>query len=89
MSFKCFVEGAPNAVSVSPVAAYAEIQKTEPEREKIRIMVLGSLEGVNQIVHLLHKLRFAEVQQWSQPLPTGRPGEVMRILTKSVVVGEG
>jgi hypothetical protein len=44
------------------------------EREKVRIMVLGSPEGVNSIVRSLHKLRFAEAGEWSHSLPTGRPG---------------
>ena len=66
-------------------AAVTQVQlPQENGREKVRIMVLGSPEGVESIVKSLHKLRFAEMKEWSNPLPTGRAGEVMRILTKIV-----
>lgn len=54
-------------------------------RDKVRIMVMGSPEGVDSIVKSLHVLRFAEMKEWSNSLPTGRAGEVMRILTKIVL----
>ncbi|MGD1929259.1 MAG: hypothetical protein ACFB12_10135 [Leptolyngbyaceae cyanobacterium] len=67
-------------------AAVTQVQlPQENGREKVRIMVLGSPEGVDSIVKSLHKLRFAEMKEWSNPLPTGRAGEVMRILTKTVL----
>ncbi|WP_204141745.1 hypothetical protein [Halomicronema sp. CCY15110] len=57
----------------------------ENGRDRVRIMVMGSPEGVENIVKSLHILRFAEMKEWSNPLPTGRAGEVMRILTKIVL----
>lgn len=60
------------------------------EREPVRILLLGSQQGVNTIIHTLHHLRFAEVFEWSRDLPapmhpiTARPGEVMKILTKHI-----
>jgi len=84
MVIKCFVETQSMTGKID--AAVAKVQ-TPPEhgREKVRIMVLGSPEGVDSIVKSLHKLRFAEMKEWSNPLPTGRTGEVMRILTKTVL----
>ena len=52
--------------------------------EAIRHMLFGSLCAVQATIHHLHKLRYAEVDDWSQPIPTGRPNEVMAILTKKV-----
>ncbi len=61
-------------------------------REPVRLLLIGSRQGVNSIVHVLHQLRFAEVFEWSgaltapdpdQPLKMP-PGSVMRILTKYV-----
>ncbi len=41
----------------------------DPEREAVQILVIGSKEGVTNIVQSLHSLRFAEVREWS-PLIT-------------------
>ena len=51
-----------------------------------RHMVFGSLSFVQAIIKLLHKLNYAEPNDWSRPLPTGQPNEVMVILTKKVRV---
>lgn len=48
----------------------------------VRILVCGIPEGVNQVVHHLHLLGFAEVGAWSPPLPSPISGEVIRILTR-------
>jgi len=61
-----------------------------PDREPVRLLLLGSRQGVNSIIYTLHHLRFAEVFEWSRDLPaptqpiTARPGEVMKILTKHI-----
>lgn len=52
------------------------------DKKPIRILVCGVPEGVNSIVHELHVKRFAEVFEWSPPLPSTVPGEVIRVLTK-------
>ncbi|MEM1253091.1 MAG: hypothetical protein AAGI69_11705 [Cyanobacteria bacterium P01_H01_bin.21] len=58
----------------------------EYEYEFGRHMVFGSLSFVQAIIKLLHKLNYAEPNDWSRPLPTGQPNEVMVILTKKVRV---
>lgn len=70
--------------SMDTTAAPAE-RPQEDVRDKVRIMVIGSPEGVNSIVKSLCVLRFTEMREWSNPLPTGRAGEVMRILTRIVL----
>ncbi|NEP15378.1 MAG: hypothetical protein F6J97_00520 [Leptolyngbya sp. SIO4C1] len=52
------------------------------KREPIRLLMFGSLAGVQSIIKSLHKRQFAEPNDWSQPIPTERPGEVMVTLTK-------
>ena len=58
------------------------------EREPVRLLLIGSREGVNSIIQTLHYLRFAEVFEWSHELPAPdqplklAPGDVMRVLTK-------
>ena len=81
---ECFVEAQGMTGRIDAVTTQVQGPQ-ESGREKVRIMVLGSPEGVDSIVKSLHKLRFAEMKEWSNPLPTGRAGEVMRILTKTVL----
>lgn len=54
--------------------------------ENIRHLLFGSLSAVQSTIKLLHKLKYAEPNDWSQPISTGRPNEVMAILTKRVTV---
>ncbi|MGB3561086.1 MAG: hypothetical protein WBA24_21305 [Geitlerinemataceae cyanobacterium] len=59
------------------------IPDTAPaNRKPIRLLVCGVPEGVESIIHRLHVLGFAEVGEWSAPLPFAVNGEVMRILTR-------
>jgi hypothetical protein len=48
----------------------------------LRVIAVGSLEVVNNYVVTQHRLGFAEVSEWSRPLPAPNAGDVMRILTK-------
>ncbi|MFQ4138493.1 hypothetical protein PGN35_019450 [Nodosilinea sp. PGN35] len=80
----------PQAFLPSPLADPA-LQVTiepaaEPGRQVIRILVIGPAHGVERIVHELYRLGFAEVHEWSKPQPTGRVHEVMRVLTRYVMV---
>jgi hypothetical protein len=71
-------------------AALPAIQDTPteppPEREPLRILVIGSRKGVIGTIHTLHRLRFAEVGAWSPLLPGPNPGEVMSILTRYILL---
>jgi len=67
----------------------------ESGREVIRILVIGSAHGCDRIIHELYRLGFAEVREWSKPQPvrlspyveaTGRTHEIMRVLTRYVMV---
>ena len=48
-----------------------------PEHETVRHILFGSLTAVRNTITLLHKLNYAEPNDWSKPLPTGRAPEVM------------
>ncbi|MEM8615152.1 MAG: hypothetical protein AAGF93_24315 [Cyanobacteria bacterium P01_H01_bin.105] len=54
--------------------------------ETVRLLALGSLTVVRLTIQELHTKHYAEPNDWSRPLPTGRPNEVMAILTKRVRV---
>jgi len=53
-----------------------------PDREPLRILVIGSRDGVIETIHDLHRRSFAEVSLWSPLLPTPNLHEVMSILTR-------
>ena len=53
-------------------------------QESVRHMVFGTLPTVQATIRLLHIRGYAEPNDWSEPMPTGRPNEVMAILTKRV-----
>lgn len=52
--------------------------------EPVRHLLFGSLSAVRATIHHLHTLRYAEANDWSQPIPTGRANEVMATLTRRV-----
>ena len=53
-----------------------------PDREPVQILVIGSSDGIASILLTLHRLRFAEVTEWSPLLPAPTPGKLMRTLTR-------
>ncbi|MBE9065920.1 hypothetical protein IQ260_04570 [Leptolyngbya cf. ectocarpi LEGE 11479] len=71
--------GASNVPSIVP-------SLPEYQYENINHTLFGSLIAIRNTIALLHKLNYAEPNDWSKPLPTGRPNELMAILTKRVRV---
>ena len=59
-----------------------EIPEVPQGKQPIRLLLCGVPKAVDSIVNLLHVLGFAEVGEWSPPLPSARAGEVIRILTR-------
>jgi hypothetical protein len=55
-----------------------------PERESVQILVIGSSEGVTNIVHSLYSHHFAHVSEWSPLMPAPVPGKLMRMLVRNV-----
>ncbi|MEO0351282.1 MAG: hypothetical protein AAF282_14675 [Cyanobacteria bacterium P01_A01_bin.15] len=58
----------------------------EHQYETVNHTLFGTLTAVRNTIALLHKLNYAEPNDWSRPLPTGRLNEVMAILTRRVRV---
>ncbi|PSB05692.1 hypothetical protein C7B76_30980 [filamentous cyanobacterium CCP2] len=52
-----------------------------PDRESIKLIAIGSPNGVNEIIHQLHVLNVRDATTWSRFLPTPNPNEVMKINT--------
>ncbi|MGD1853341.1 MAG: hypothetical protein ACFB2W_03740 [Leptolyngbyaceae cyanobacterium] len=63
---------------------------TEPlpnhQYETVRHLLFGSLTAVRLTIQDLHSKHYAEPNDWSKPISTGRPNEVMAILTKRVAI---
>ena len=59
---------------------------TRPNYYPIRIFVIGIPGGVNSIVHDLYLREFAQVHEWSRPLPARHPGEIMRVMTRDFML---
>ena len=57
-----------------------------PEYGTGRHLLFGDLRTVQAMIKCLHRLNYAEPNDWSKPVPTGRSNEVMVILTKRVRV---
>ncbi len=51
---------------------------------RVRHMLYGNLLTVQATIKLLYTLGYAEPNDWSQPISTGKVNEVMVILTKQV-----
>lgn len=74
--------------SQSDSASVSVQASTEPSsgKEFVKVIVVGSPKGVVKIIHTLYRLGFAEVTEWSSPSPTTKPGEVMSVMTRLVLL---
>ena len=83
-----FIPSTSGAVASTAAAAPIAVQPSAPiPREQVRHLLFGSPAAVQSSIRLLHKLGYAEPNDWSRPISTGRANEVMAILTKRVEVG--
>ncbi|NEP19396.1 MAG: hypothetical protein F6J97_21305 [Leptolyngbya sp. SIO4C1] len=67
-----------SGIAVPPRSAV--LTPADPHFETIHHSLRGSPAGVEQTVKHLHKLRYADPNDWSRPQPTGQSGEVIVIL---------
>ena len=75
-----------SAIKTTDLAAHPLPKDPPPERESLRLLVIGSREGVTNTIQTLHRLRYAEVREWSPLLPGPNPGEVMSILARYLLL---
>ncbi|MEM9219006.1 MAG: hypothetical protein AAGD25_32320 [Cyanobacteria bacterium P01_F01_bin.150] len=57
-----------------------------PQYEPVRHMLFGRPSVVRATIKHLYALNYAEPNEWSKLMPTGRGNEVMATLTKKVQV---
>lgn len=70
------------AVALTPDTALLP----EHEHETVRHMIFGSLNGVQLTIQDLHQKHYAEPNDWSKPISTGRVNEVMVILVRRFAI---
>jgi hypothetical protein len=78
MMIRAFVDNAEGGVCPSAPAA---LPRFAADYEPLRVMLIGSAEGITATIHNLHRRGFAAVGDWSPLIPWGQ-GEVMSVLTK-------
>lgn len=82
----------PQAFLTSPLprtdaqAAITTEPTAKPGREKVVLTVRGSVHATERVIYEAYRVGFAEVGEWSKPVPTGKINEVMRVLTRYVIV---
>jgi hypothetical protein len=81
---QAFIDNAAGGVRPSPAALPRFTADTEP----LRVMLIGSAEGITATIHNLHRRGFAEVGDWSSLIPWG-PGEMVSVLTKRLRRSDG
>ncbi|AFZ61278.1 hypothetical protein H6G54_02600 [Anabaena cylindrica FACHB-243] len=55
-------------------------------REPLKHLLIGTRTAVISTIHNLQVLGYADVGDWSQPMPTGNTGEVMSILSRQILI---
>ncbi len=72
--------------SETPTLPVSSSTPSEPSsrREPIKVLVIGSPQGVNSTIHNLYSRGFAEVTAWSPLQATSNPGEVMSVLRRQI-----
>ncbi len=59
----------------------ASLRRFSDDSEALKVLLIGSPEGITATIHNLHQRRFAEVGDWSELVPWGET-EMMSLLTK-------
>ena len=65
----------------------ADLIANEPQRQILKLLLIGSPEVVQSAIHYLQLIGYAEVGEWSRSLTIpDSPEEVMRILLRKIMV---
>ncbi len=59
----------------------ASLRRFSDDSESLKVMLIGSTEGITDTIHNLHQRGFAEVGAWSPLVPWG-DHEMVSLLTK-------
>lgn len=54
------------------------------DRETVRVILVGSQQGIETMIRRLYLARFAEIYEWSRLQPEAHSGKLMSVTTKSL-----
>lgn len=75
-------ESGANASNLPP----AQSAKQGPQPGKIRHALYGSLATIDRTIKILHALGYADPNDWTEPVPTGRGSEWVSVMTKHLLI---
>lgn len=67
---------------ISPAPPLSQLPQRD--RETVRIILVGSQQGIETVIYRLFTLRFAEIHEWSRLQPEPHSGKWMSVMTKAV-----
>lgn len=73
----------PTATDSLPVPS---LLPPQGDREPVQILVIGSNQGITNVIHTLYSLHFAHISEWSPLMPAPVPGKLMRVLTRQIPI---
>jgi hypothetical protein len=69
-----------------PTVPPAQVSKPKPRREKVTNVLYGSLEALDRMTKHLHTLHYADHDDWSDPIPSGKDRQWMVVLIKHLMI---
>ncbi|MBD2260106.1 hypothetical protein [Pseudanabaena sp. FACHB-2040] len=69
-----------------PTVPPAQSSQPKPRREKVTNVLYGSLEALDRMTKQLHTLHYADPNDWSDPIPSGRDSQWMVVLIKHLLI---
>ena len=79
-------QGATASTAASENLLSVPVPAPTPEYETVRHLLFSRPIIVQATIKHLYALNYVEPNEWSKPIPTAHPNEVMAILTKRVRV---
>ncbi|MDB9372312.1 hypothetical protein [Nodularia sphaerocarpa] len=67
----------PNADNQNSPVLNQSVSQTEPNREPLKHLLIGTAKTVTCTIQYLQVIGYADVGDWSPLLPTANPGEVI------------
>ena len=72
-------------IVVPSTATTSELEShLAPEFISVRHLIFGPRKGLTETIKHLHRLKYAEFNDWSQPQPAGKTGEFVTVLIKKL-----
>lgn len=71
-----------NAGSVPP--GLDEVARLQRDREPVQLILIGSRYGIGNVMKNLYQRGFAQMHEWSKPIPDPSTGRLMTTLIKYI-----